>query len=72
MALCYNREDEDARERVLASVFAVGARRFRPMMNALFTGRLSSVRQKRFANYVRVNIVLYRQITTQQMKRSRN
>lgn len=28
MALCYNGEDEDARERVLASVFAVGARQF--------------------------------------------
>jgi len=34
MALRYNREDEDARERALASVFAVGARRFRRVMNA--------------------------------------
>jgi hypothetical protein len=34
MALRYNREDEDARERALASVFAVSARRFRRVMNA--------------------------------------
>lgn len=67
MALCYNSEDEDARERVLASVFAVGERRFRRVMNALFTGWSSFVRQKRFANYDRVNIV-HRQITTQRMK----
>jgi len=34
MALRYNREDEDARKHALASVFAVGARRFRRVMNA--------------------------------------
>lgn len=34
MTLRYNGEDEDARERVLASVFAVGARRFHRVMNA--------------------------------------
>jgi len=53
MALRYNRVDEDARECVLASVFAVGARRFRRVINALFTERPPFLRQKRFANYER-------------------
>lgn len=46
MALRYNREDEDedARECALASVFAVDARRFRRVMNALFTERPPSLR----------------------------
>lgn len=51
MALRYNREVEDAREYVLASVFVVDVRRFRRVMNALFTERPPFVRQKRFANY---------------------
>lgn len=53
MALRYSREDEDAREYALASVFAVDARRFRRVMNALFTERPPSFRQKRFVNYDR-------------------
>jgi len=53
MALRYNGVDEDARKCVLASVFAVGARRFRRVINALFTERPSFLRQKRFANYDR-------------------